>query len=745
MARASKKPSSPPPSRGPDAGGGATGQPPWALRAFDAVFRFLASLNLAVISLSTLVVYLTAGMVFERSYGNQALQDYFYRTWYFALLLGVLGMNILCAALIRYPWKKRQTGFVVTHAGLLVLILGSWIGFQTGDEGQVAMVEGDSSATLVRTTKYRIRVQPVNLQTMEPTGDGYAFPIYPGAFNWKPGTSETLGAGTEPFQLSATGFYPASAEKLDHRQSERGRPMIRLSANLTPPGSKSPMDLFQGDFRDQARWLVGDPIFRHRYRSRGPAAFRFTYADESAAEAAAHDFLDLPEKGTLEVVRLRYSDRSGKERLVRFLPSKSAWILENGEERPGRSIDLPDSDLKATYRLSGLPGKPEVLERLKTQFHLGAGGESHSHLSLLQFLQEVVRATGDSDLALAEVEVARGASPGVVHIALPFGMVRALAFVPSQEDPATWDTAEPLLNVSYYHPPDISEGMEGARGTVDVLGTAGGKLYYRSLNREGVQGSGPLKPREEVVAFGGTPNMPVTLKFSVDDFLESGVEESICVPIEMPVGQAGNGIPAVRMKLSKDGESDERWLQLAITTDLKPMQGATETFLLGQKGYQVWFDVDRKPLPFDIELVDFRRRYDPGVSQVRSYESDVLLTDESQQIDRKEVTIAMNEPLTHRGYTFYQSSFDPPSDTSGKFVSIFNVRYDPTWGIVYLGCLMVVLGTFLQFYMRAGVFTDGGKRERERDEARRSKSSAKSGAPLEPVGSAATAEPAEEL
>ena len=28
------------------------------------------------------------------------------------------GTNILCAALIRFPWKKRQTGFVITHAGL---------------------------------------------------------------------------------------------------------------------------------------------------------------------------------------------------------------------------------------------------------------------------------------------------------------------------------------------------------------------------------------------------------------------------------------------------------------------------------------------------------------------------------------------------------------------------------------------------------------------------------------------------
>src|SRR5699024_4586655 len=102
----------------------------------------LASLKLAIMSLSTLVVVLTAGMIYERNYGNAALQQYFYRTWWFGLLLATLGINILCAATIRFPWKKRQTGFVVTHAGLLVLLFGSWLSFQSGDEGQVAMSEG---------------------------------------------------------------------------------------------------------------------------------------------------------------------------------------------------------------------------------------------------------------------------------------------------------------------------------------------------------------------------------------------------------------------------------------------------------------------------------------------------------------------------------------------------------------------------------------------------------------------------
>jgi len=51
---------------------------------------------------------------------------------------------------------------------------------------------------------------------------------------------------------------------------------------------------------------------------------------------------------------------------------------------------------------------------------------------------------------------------------------------------------------------------------------------------------------------------------------------------------------------------------------------------------------------------------------------------------------------------------------TGQFQSIFQVATNPGRPIIYSGCLLVVLGAFLQFYMRAGVFTDGGKRERER-------------------------------
>ena len=72
----------------------------------------------------------------------------------------------------------------------------------------------------------------------------------------------------------------------------------------------------------------------------------------------------------------------------------------------------------------------------------------------------------------------------------------------------------------------------------------------------------------------------------------------------------------------------------------------------------------------------------------------------------------MNEPLNHRGYKFYQSRYVPDPET-GRMLSILQIGKDPGRFLKYTGSLLICLGAFLQFYMRAGLFTDGGKRERD--------------------------------
>jgi len=62
-----------------------------------------------------------------------------------------------------------------------------------------------------------------------------------------------------------------------------------------------------------------------------------------------------------------------------------------------------------------------------------------------------------------------------------------------------------------------------------------------------------------------------------------------------------------------------------------------------------------QPLPFTVELADFRvRHYDTG--QPKSFESDLLIHDPDLKSPLAR-TIRVNHPLTHKGVTIYQASF----------------------------------------------------------------------------------------
>src|SRR5690606_32083339 len=69
-------------------------------------------------------------------------------------------------------------------------------------------------------------------------------------------------------------------------------------------------------------------------------------------------------------------------------------------------------------------------------------------------------------------------------------------------------------------------------------------------------------------------------------------------------------------------------------------------------------------LPFAIRLEQFIHEYHPGTQIARTYESDVMKIENGEE---QRINIRMNEPLRHRGYTFFQSSFLEVPEGSGRF------------------------------------------------------------------------------
>jgi len=112
---------------------------------FKQIFHFLSSLKLAVVVLLAFAYVLALGTIQESLHGTPYAKEAVYNTWWFGFILLVLGVNVLCAALSRLPWKKHHTGFVVTHAGIIVILIGSFITQKWGVDGSMALAEGETS------------------------------------------------------------------------------------------------------------------------------------------------------------------------------------------------------------------------------------------------------------------------------------------------------------------------------------------------------------------------------------------------------------------------------------------------------------------------------------------------------------------------------------------------------------------------------------------------------------------------
>lgn len=99
------------------------------------------------------------------------------------------------------------------------------------------------------------------------------------------------------------------------------------------------------------------------------------------------------------------------------------------------------------------------------------------------------------------------------------------------------------------------------------------------------------------------------------------------------------------------------------------------------------------PLPFSVQLVDFRKLDYPGTDMAMAYESDVRMTAAGRE--PRTTRIFMNNPLSHAGWKVYQSGF------VGETISIYSVMKDPGLPLTYIGCVVLVLGIVVTFYSRS--------------------------------------------
>jgi hypothetical protein len=663
----------------------ASPEQPAAVRALLGGYEFCASLQFAVVLIALLAVVLGLGTFVESGFGTEAVKFGVWNTWWFTLLNALLAVSIFCAAAIRFPWKRHQTGFVITHVGLLVLLAGCLMSQRGGIDAQIPLLEGERGSRAYEDSHhFRIELEPRAGGGREVIGP---IPFRSGPFNWSEyGTTRSW----FPWGLAPRDTGPihdadgVRLEVLDFLADSTAAlaPGVRLRLGsdafaAAPSGSMwIPVDL---------AWQP-DPLraaeVRHRQQAGGGTVVFWKTASTAEAEAflagVPDPALGYGEKGQLVLV----CDGKPHRMLVDDVLGKEAFAPAGEAGDAPLFVEVHDYE----PRLSGA----------RIRVRRGREGQAEEMVVL-------------ADLPEVTIHAPRVGVYGTLWVE------RQVA--------------------------DAAERMQGkGRSRIDVIQAKGlpaaiaaertpagfSLLYRRWQAPTAVAAALPLDGRP-VPAF----EMPrAKLELRVDRFLPADALEIATLPVPFDKAKAPSAKRrAAKVRLTVDGRAEEFWLAGMPIQPIEEPPGPAERRVVESptRSAAITFQPDAVDVGFDVRLDNFERRLDPGTSQASHFSSVVeFFSKEGRPLVDDPVTITMNAPVdfsdprTGRSYRLFQESFMGPwlpgddlyerftQGTSAKparlEASVLTVNYDPGRGVKYAGSGLIVIGIFTMFYMKAYFF-----------------------------------------
>lgn len=268
----------------------------------ERVWSILISLRLAVCLIVSLAISLSAATIIESKYDTATARFLVYQSTWFFVLLGSLGVNILAVALSRWPWKKKHFPFLLAHAGIISILIGSWLTYVNGLDGSLRISEGEVTSTVELDDQLLVYAKGESIRTE-------AFPWTPEfiAQNFKPKDYPKLGIHVERFIADAetkVSFTAATAEEV-HAFKKIG-PALEIKILGSPMGGAPEIWLWGGD----AGWST---------QKIGPVRFLVRREDQkdlgdlsSTPGEAKLEFI-VSKKGTLrfEATSIRGEKKSG--------------------------------------------------------------------------------------------------------------------------------------------------------------------------------------------------------------------------------------------------------------------------------------------------------------------------------------------------------------------------------------------------------------------------------------------------
>ena len=664
------------------------GRPAWQRHP---LFKFFSSVKLAVVLLSVLVVASIAGTLYETSFDAKVARAYIYNAWWFDLWLTILCVNLACAAFSRMPWKRHHTGFLITHLGIIILLVGAMIGRGWGIEGTMTLHKGEQPNNQLTVDQRVLRVE-------EPGSETRQFPVEIIGRHPTPTHPWSLGQTAGGWDITLVDYAP----QIDAAFEPQAVPptMAAATAESQPAVRVRLVTKRVGATLDN--WLLaGDP----EHGSLDLSGLASVQLQRGVAPTSPTDPAAAPTTPTTAVAPAAGAAPGGvNEAFVALAlnPTQTVDIPSPGSTPSGANVRLTvDSASKKTvfvdWRGATWSFDPDT-DQGKPQDLSGSG------------LSVVIEGYWP-DFVMREGKPAT-ASPDPRN---PAVLVRVTGKLPAAaaDDPAppppTSVTAAPGV------PPPMSAGTQASNQAVIYCDDQGHLTYTLKSRAAPTPVRGTLKPGDPIptgwmdwqleavqaipAAINRTTFHPVReARPTTNDQSATSGDPAVVnggggnnLPGPMNAGSRGEG---VLVRLSHHGQSHEQWAavgwQVTLPTTPQPTRLAYDSLIQG--------------LPIGLQLENFEVKFNEGTDDPASFKSYLKVTD----VEGRDGTgsCSMNQPFnfpghwwnTFSGLTFKMSQAQwNPNDLNQSTVQILR---DPGWLFKWIGSLLVSVGIFTLFYLR---------------------------------------------
>lgn len=712
-----------------------------------SVLNAVGSLFLTVGILMLLIAILVLGTFIEKGYGTTGAKFGVYGSWWFNTLGFTLGFNSAAALVLHWPWKRQQLGFVLPHLGLIVLLVGCWLSRQYGVEATLMVDEGESSNVAYKGSGQHVELDGqqhftlnvIAADSKEKAAEPIVVHFTSGPFNW------------EDFHNGALGFFPWSLahrdqgvlydrdgirlEVLDYLSNSEIVNLPSLAVRATPlgaegnPPSESSKDLHLSVNADAGPAFADLPYGVGSEQALAGGTRILFWMTGSAEETAAFR-------------QSRLSGPLGKlGRVVLYARGKS-YEFSISDWKRGSRRPLGDSGLEAEFVGMGtVPVEVERAAQVDEQVLFNIHHQSETHPLLLSANYPEIYGLQDYDdevfgsywlgqpqvpaedpKSKSDAQSATAPKPGDDSkgktVPPPTTDSTAKAEAAAKADPKKTDSKlGAKADAKAKSEPEQDAPPTFGPPRIDFVQGADQELYLRTWRAGQLKVLGPLKMGENggrITVFKGTPDA-LGLWFGEFQPADRPGFSARALPFSN-----SEEIPRMRqayVRLTVDGQSDEFWMPCS-SPEMRFSKGMLKKTVAG-KGRRVvlGFAAEQFPLGYAIHLRKAWRKLDPGTRQASFYGSEIDLVPVVSSTGSpakdppkyENLLVTLNAPLDivdparpGRSYRMFQSTMNQvnPQDPESVYRSGLTLNYDPGRGLTYVGCLLIVAGIFVAYFVR---------------------------------------------